>query len=125
MILPCLFAHLTKHKGWGMFTNKKIQSNTVIEISPVIVMSAKEKKLLDQTTLYNYIFDWTDEQCCMAMGFVPIYNHEQPSNCEYFQDYEANTIMIKTVRAIKKGEELTINYNGDFDNLNKVWFPLK
>ncbi len=125
MILPCLFAHLTENKGWGMFTNKKINSNTIIEISPVIVMSAKEKKLLDQTTLYNYIFDWTDEQCCMAMGFVPIYNHEQPSNCEYFQDYENNTIMIKTVRAIKKGEELTINYNGDFDNQNKVWFPLK
>ena len=72
--------------------------------------------------MYNYIFDWEHNAACMAMGNIPIYNHACPSNCEYFQDYENNTIYIKTVRTIKAMEELTINYQGDFDNKTPVWF---
>ncbi len=124
MILECLYTQMTDNKGWGVFTAESLHAGAVDEISPVIIMTAEEKVLLDQTSLYNYLFDWSDAQCCMAMGLVPIYNHAQPSNCEYFQDYAEGTIMIKTVRAINAGEELTINYNGDFDNTNEVWFPL-
>jgi uncharacterized protein len=124
MILNSLFTALTDSKGWGVFTNKPIPKNTIIEISPVLVMTSKEKVLLDQTKLFNYIFDWNQDQCCMAMGNVPIYNHACPSNCEYFQDYENNTIYIKTVRSIKANEELTINYQGDFDSEKPVWFEV-
>ena len=55
------------------------------------------------------------DKCCMAFGFVPMYNHSYKSNCEYFMDFEEETIQIKTVRVIEKGEELTINYNGDWN----------
>ena len=58
----------------------------------------------------------------MALGLVPIYNHEYNSNCEYFMDYEEELITVKTVRDIARDEELTINYNGDYDNTAKVWF---
>jgi SET domain-containing protein len=40
-------------------------------------------------------------------------------------DYDTQTMFIKTVRAIKPGEELTINYNGDWNNKKKVWFDVK
>jgi SET domain-containing protein len=125
MILACLFTKETKGKGWGVFSTDFISKDTIIEISPVIVMTADEKKLLDQTTLYNYIFDWELEKCCMAMGLIPVYNHAYHSNCEYFQDYDNNTIFIKTVCDIEVNEELTINYNGDWDNEKKVWFEVK
>ena len=58
----------------------------------------------------------------MALGLVPMYNHSYESNCEYFMDYEDHTIMLKTVRLIKRGEELSINYNGDWNNGARVWF---
>lgn len=122
MIKRYLYSAPTDRKGWGVFTEESIPAETVIEVSPVIVMSEEEKKLLDQTLLYNYIFDWKDRKCCMGMGLIPVYNHACPSNCEYFQDYEENTIFIKTVRLIEAGEELTINYNGDWDNESSVWF---
>jgi hypothetical protein len=125
MIHPFLYTKETVQKGWGVFTSEAITADTLIEISPVIVMSSKEKKLLDKTTLYNYIFDWEGDQCCMAMGLIPVYNHDYRSNCEYFQDYEDRTIFIKTVRDIEADEELTINYNGDWDNEKKVWFEVK
>ena len=56
---------------------------------------------------------------------IPIYNHSYKSNCEYFMDFEDDTIMVKTVRIIENGEELTINYNGDWNDGKKVWFDVK
>jgi SET domain-containing protein len=58
----------------------------------------------------------------MSLGLVPIYNHSYQSNCEYFMNYEEDVILVKTVRIIEKGEELTINYNGDWDDKTKIWF---
>ena len=127
MILSCLFMAESPAKGMGMFTNELILANTIIEIAPVIVMPAADRLLLDKTLLHDYIFEWgTDKtQCCMALGFVPIYNHSYNSNCEYFMDYSSNTIMLKTVKNIEAGEEVFINYNGDFNDKTALWFDAK
>jgi hypothetical protein len=124
MILACLYTDESKERGWGVYTNEAIPLDTIIEVSPVIIMNAEEKKLLDKTTLYNYIFDWGENECCMAMGNVPIYNHSYKSNCEYIQDTEEGVIYIKTMRDIEAGEELFVNYNGDWDDDKKVWFDV-
>ncbi|MGC4036522.1 MAG: SET domain-containing protein [Chitinophagaceae bacterium] len=125
MILPCLYVNVTENMGRGIFTTEKIKANTTIEISPVIVMSDKDRNLLDQTLLHDYIFEWGIKQCCMALGYVSVYNHSYASNCEYEMDIESQLIRIKTMRAIKAGEELFINYNGDWNNKKKLWFDAK
>ena len=111
-------------KGRGVFANDDLKKNTIIEIAPVIVMSKKDRSFLDQTLLHDYIFEWGDKnnQCCMALGYVPLYNHSYRSNCEYEMNFKKQIIAIKTVRAIKAGEELFINYNGDWNNRKPVWF---
>lgn len=111
-------------KGRGVFTKTDLKKNTIIEVAPVIVMSQKERSLLDQTLLYDYIFEWgkNHDQCCMALGYVPLYNHSYSSNCEYEMNFKKKTITIKTVRAIAAGEELFINYNGNWNNRKKIWF---
>jgi uncharacterized protein len=110
--------------GNGVFTSEPIKMNTIIEVSPVIVMKQKDRKLLDQTLLYNYIFEWGEKnnECCMALGYVPLYNHSFDSNCEYEMEFDREIIKIKTVKNIKKGEELFINYNGTYNNKKPVWF---
>ena len=127
MILSCLFMAESPEKGRGMFSTELIAADTIIEIAPVIVMPAADRVLLDQTLLHDYIFEWgTDKtQCCMALGMVPIYNHSYESNCEYFMDYSTETIMLKAVRDIEKGEEVFINYNGDFNDATLLWFDAK
>lgn len=125
MIHPALYTAPSAEKGWGVFTKEFLPTDSLIEISPVVVMTADERKLLDQTRLFDYIFEWEGDRCCMAMGLIPVYNHAYRSNCEYFQDYEEETIFIKTVRDVEPGEELTINYNGDFDDARAVWFDAK
>ncbi len=124
---PYLFVENTKEKGRGVFTRERIPANTIIEIAPVIVMERSEREHLDKTLLHDYIFEWgkLKEKCCMALGLIPIYNHSYKSNCEYFMDFEEESIMVKTVRTIEQKEELTINYNGDWNDGNKIWFDVK
>ncbi len=127
MILPFLFIAPTDTMGRGVFTAEDIDRGVVIEIAPVIVMSGEERKLLDQTLLHDYIFEWGDDlqRCCMALGYVPVYNHSYESNCEYEMDYGEELIQIKTMRRIKAGEELFINYNGQWNDTRPVWFEAK
>jgi uncharacterized protein len=127
MLKTCLYVDTTEKMGRGVFTSKDIPADTIIEVSPVIVMSHADRLLLDKTLLHDYIFEWgtAKDKCCMALGLVPIYNHSYQSNCEYFMNFDEDSIFIKTVRLIKKGEELTINYNGDWNDAAKVWFDTK
>lgn len=127
MILPCIFINQTEGKGRGVFTSEAIPADTVIEIAAVIAMKAEDRIHLDKTLLHDYIFEWGEhkDQCAMALGLIPIYNHSYRSNCDYFMDYEEQLMMIKTVRDVEAGEELVINYNGDWDNEKKVWFETR
>ncbi len=134
MVLPFLFIASTAAMGRGVFTSEDIAAGTVVEVAPVIVMSSEERKLLDKTLLHDYIFEWSartplegddETQCCMALGYVPMYNHSYKSNCEYEMDFEQQLISIKAIHTIKAGEELFINYNGDWDDSKPLWFEVK
>jgi SET domain-containing protein len=127
MIFSCLFVAPVKNKGRGVFTSEAIKANTVIEIAPVIVMSREDRFFLDKTLLHDYIFEWGNQkdQCCMALGYVPLYNHSYEANCDYEMDFDNKMISIKTIREISAGEELMINYNGTWNDKNPVWFEKK
>lgn len=124
MLKDFLTIEATQNKGRGVFTSEPIEADTIIEISPVIVMSSEDRGHLDKTLLHDYIFEWGPDktQCCMALGLIPIYNHSYTSNSDYYMDFEEKMMVIKTVRDIAAGEEITINYNGDWDDEKKLWF---
>ena len=126
MIKTYLYLKNTAAKGRGVFTRERISPAVTIEESPVIVMNKEERIHLDKTLLHDYIFEWGYEKdkCCVALGYIFMYNHSYKSNCEYFMDFEKEIIQIKTIRAIEKDEELTINYNGKWNDPKKVWFDV-
>ena len=80
MINPCLYIANSNNKGRGVFSSENLAAGTIIEISPVIVMSPEERVILDQTLLHDYIFLWgkDETQCCVAL----VYNHDYLSNAE-------------------------------------------
>ena len=127
MVKPYLYIERIAHKGRAVFTRQRIDANALIESSPVLVMNKGDREFLDKTLLHDYIFEWgiKKDKCCIAMGYLSMYNHSYKSNCEYFINFEDEVIEIKTVRVIEKGEELTINYNGDWNDRKKVWFDVK
>ena len=127
MVHPSLFIAPAGAMGRGVFTSASIPAGTLVEVAPVIVMSHDDREKLDQTLLHDYIFEWGDnrEQCCMALGYVPMYNHSYESNCEYEMDFDNELIRVKAVKPIGEGEELFINYNGDWNDSKPVWFAAK
>ena len=117
----------TGTKGRGIFAKKALKAEVILETAPVIVMTQEDRVLLDKTLLHDYIFEWQPggaHMCCMALGWIPIYNHSYHSNCEYFMNYDDQTMFIQTVRDINAGEELTINYNGAWNDEAKIWFDV-
>lgn len=124
MLLPHLSIQDSPNRGRGVFTSKNIAAGTVIEVSPVIALSVKERKQIEDTKLYHYIFEWgkSKRQACMALGYISMYNHSFEPNCEYEQDYELNVMTIRTIRNVKKGEELSFSYNGNPDDKTPLWF---
>jgi SET domain-containing protein len=122
MLQPYLYIDKTASMGRGVFTSEDIPAGTLIEIAPVIVMNATDRPHLDKTLLHDYIFEWGKDKCCMALGYVPMYNHSYKSNCDYLMDYDEDVIFIKTVADVEKGTELTINYNGEWNDTTEIWF---
>lgn len=127
MIMPYLFIAPSNQRGRGVFTSKNIPANTVIEISPVLIFTAKERKEVEKTKLFDYIFEWgqSRKQAAIAFGYVSMYNHSYDSNCDYEMDFDQNFMTIKTVKPVKKGEELFINYNAQPNDNTPVWFDKK
>ena len=124
MILSSLYIGESLNRGRGVFSSKPIAAGTIIEVSPVIVLSQEERALLDQTLLHDYIFIWgpDEKECCIALGYLSLYNHDYMSNAEYVMDFPRQTIRITAVRHIKKDAEIFINYNGNWNNPKPVWF---
>lgn len=124
---PHLKVAKTKLMGRGVFASAPIAAATLIEIAPVIVMSAADRLQLDKTLLHDYIFEWGHDRkkCGMALGMVPLYNHAYDANCDYEMDFYRQTITVKTLRAVGKGEELKFNYNDEQNKNAPVWFTAK
>lgn len=124
---PALYVAAVKGRGRGVFTAEALPAQTVIERAPVLVLDAQARLLLDKTLLHDYIFEWgeTQQECAVAFGYVSLYNHLYTSNCEYEMHFKKAIITVRTVRAIAAGEELFINYNGDWNNEKPVWFDVR
>lgn len=127
MILPILVVAPSDKRGRGVFASEKITEGTLIEISPVLVFSAKDRKQVEKTMLFDYIFEWGKKRkkACIALGYLSLYNHAYDANCEYEMDYDTELMSIKTVREIEKGEELFVNYNAVADDATPIWFEAK
>lgn len=124
MILPILAIAPSPNRGRGVFATEAIQMNTTIEIAPVIVLTKEHRTIVEQTLLYDYIFEWGEDQksAAVALGYISMYNHTIHPNCLYEMDYENETISIITIKDITAGDELFINYNAEVDQESPVWF---
>ena len=124
MILPILYIDDCGTKGKGVFTYENIAINTVIEIAPVIILSEEDRKIVETTKLNNYIFEWGNDNnlAALGMGYMSMYNHSYNANCIYEMDYDEEKMIVKTVKNILVGEELTINYNATPNDKTPIWF---
>lgn len=124
MILPILAIAPSKQRGRGVFATEAIEAQTILEISPVLVLSMVDRKKAEETMLYNYIFEWGEghELGALGMGYISIYNHSYQPNCSYQMDFDNELMTITAIHDIAVGEELFINYNADPEDQSPIWF---
>lgn len=115
-----------ENRGRGVCAGRDFEAGDIIEVCPVLVLPPEDRAHIAATFLYNYYFEWGDDeqQTAIALGYGSIYNHEPQANAHYEMDFQAETITIFCVRPIQSGDEITINYNGEIDNSDKVWFEM-
>jgi SET domain-containing protein len=115
----------TENKGRGVFAKKDFELKETIEICPLIVMDEKEEFLIKKTRLKDYYFQFENGDIALALGYGSIYNHKKKPNAKYLIDEENPTLVIKCAKRIKKGDEITVNYNGSPKSKSPVWFEIK
>jgi len=125
--IPCIYFAESPAHGRGIFTSEDIEEGSLLEICPVIHIPHDQVKIIHGTVLHDYYYLWGEEQeeAVIVLGYGSVYNHAITPNAYYVIDYKNKTMDFLSLRDIKAGEEITINYNGEFGNADPVWFQIK
>ena len=106
-------------KGRGVFAVRDIARDAQIERVPVIVIPTQDVYSDEgDGKLSEYVFEWGANTVALALGYGSLYNHSSNANARYEDDGQQTKVYI-AVRRIKAGEEITINYNGEPNQLQR------
>lgn len=114
-------------KGRGIVATVDIPNNTLIERSPVLIIPGKDRAAVDRTIIFTYVFMWEhgtteqdlysgDGRAAIALGLASLLNHSFEPNASFIRHIDALELEIRSCRAIRAGEEVTIDYQMD------LWF---
>ncbi|MFX0082818.1 MAG: SET domain-containing protein [Candidatus Hodarchaeota archaeon] len=122
---------ISKKKGKGLFAKEFIPKGEIIDVAYIILISNKDWNSIKNTILSNYSFEWDDPKCkgeydsAISLSVSQFINHSYEPNVKYTYDYKNKCIKYITLRDISKGEEITVNYNGEPFNKTPVWFEVE
>uniref|UniRef100_A0A6C0C776 SET domain-containing protein n=1 Tax=viral metagenome TaxID=1070528 RepID=A0A6C0C776_9ZZZZ len=104
---------LIPNSGRGVFAEKDFKKGEVIEVCPLIT---DYKKNFENSKIKDYTFKskFKKDQEVIVFGMCSMYNHSDNFNVHHNQDSE--NMIFTASRDIKKGEELYVNYGGDYWN---------
>ena len=114
----------TEIKGRGVFAQRDFELGEIIDIANVIVIPKQQVKLINHTVLCNYYFGWHGESGAIALGYASLFNHSYQPNALYVKKFDQQVIEIIAYKYIREGQEITINYNGNVDDLTPIWFDV-
>lgn len=117
----------TAKKGLGVFALKDFKDGEIIEICPVLIFDTKGRKNLEKTLLSHYVYPWRSTRgAALVFGYGSIYNHSYFPNADWKQNFKTNSMVYRAIKNIKKGEEITVNYNGEPDEQTPIdWFEVE
>lgn len=101
-------------KGKGCFAKRDLKKSEVVEVSFYTRYSGEEAYMMFNAPIYPHVFvdpfqkEKVQPDLLVAWGTISMVNHDDSPNCEveWGEDY----VLLKTKRAITKGEELTLYY---------------
>lgn len=114
-------------KGRAVLADEDIPEGATIESAPVVTFPREQWKYIAKTRLGEYCYFWGEDlkSGAMALGLGSLYNHSFEPNARYVRHNQEELIEYVALKPIRAGEEITINYNGDPDDLTPVWFDVR
>lgn len=109
----------SKIQGWGVFATRPIAKNTrIIDYAGEIISNQeslrRERRYLKRGHIWCFkLTNRTVVDAGVGGNVARYINHSCEPNC--YIDIKKRVIWIRAARNIRKGEELTYNYNTDGD----------
>ncbi len=104
------YVQKVKGKGWGAFCPRKIPKGTVFDVTTLLVLTAKEAKLMSGSSLEPYWYEFGTKGRAIALGLGSIMNHSDKPNCSYHFSKKRRTLRFFALQDIPPNEELTHDY---------------
>jgi len=108
-----------KGKGRGVFAMEDIKEGEIIEYCPIIFLSEKEIKFLDNESdilKFYYLFQYAIDKHCIMLGYGSIYNHSKDNpnaDIDYDTEDPKSFLIFTAIKDIKAGEEIVYDYEFD------------
>ncbi|MFC4022284.1 SET domain-containing protein [Oceanobacillus longus] len=106
----------------GVFATCDIKKGEILHVAPVISYPNEQHQHIEQTLLADYAFEYGINHTAILLGYGMLFNHSYEPNATYEISFENHTFIFFAHTNIKAGEEILINYNGDVDNNDPLWF---
>lgn len=109
----------------GVFATRDIQKGELIHEAPVIPYPNEEDEFIEKTILSDYVFEYGANHTAILLGYGSLFNHSYKPNATYEINFNNHTFDFYAYTEIKAGDEILINYNGDVDCDDPLWFTEK
>jgi uncharacterized protein len=106
----------------GVFATRDIQKGELIHEAPVIAYPNAEHEHIEKTLLADYAFEYGINHTCLLLGYGMLFNHSYQPNATYEINFPNHSFDFYAYKDIKAGEEILINYNGDEEDQELLWF---
>jgi len=116
----------TKNKDRALFATQDFKIGDIIESCPVINLTPGERKQAAKTILNHYMYPWrSTRSASVVLGYGSLINHSFIPNSDWKQNFKTRKMVYRAIKPIKKGEEITVNYNGEPDDQTPIdWFEV-
>ncbi|WP_342504867.1 SET domain-containing protein [Sporosarcina sp. FSL K6-2383] len=106
----------------GVFATCDYKKGELLHEAPVISYPNDEHQYIEKTTLADYAFEYGLGRSAILLGYGMLFNHSYEPNATYEINFKNETFDFFAHTDIKAGEEVLINYNGDVDDNDPLWF---
>ncbi|GIN63464.1 SET domain-containing protein-lysine N-methyltransferase [Robertmurraya siralis] len=106
----------------GVFATRDIKKGTLLHEAPVISYPNDQHEHIEKTILADYAFEYGKNHSAILLGYGMLFNHSYEPNAIYEINFENHTFEFYAFKDIKAGDEILINYNGDVDDKERLWF---
>ncbi|MBG9812844.1 lysine methyltransferase [Bacillus endophyticus] len=106
----------------GVFAKQDIKKGTLLHEAPVIPYPNKEHEHIEKTALADYAFEYGVNHTAILLGYGMLFNHSYTPNATYKINFDNHTFDFYAYTDIQAGKEILINYNGDVDDQELLWF---